>query len=610
MKSFRLSCLLSVFIFAQLKACESSVTLTLPPGTPFRSTQTVTSPDPTDTPDPQELIEAAVILSMDFEHGYPPYLLDYSETWHVETENDTNSVLCNEISDEWTSFSFGQAAWEDYAIRLQMRFVSAGEEQQAGPLIRINMTGDGYRANLFDDGWVTLAYYPPYSELGSASVVINPDEWSRVQLQAAADNLKFSYSGNPVIEAIDDTRTSGWAAFAAAPGAQVCVDNILVWALDENGNPFPDPEDLAIAPYDGTVYSIDEKVENRGTIPVFYPWPSGCGQLLWFDCDTEITPFSLVWTVAGDSEEVDSTQPTVSSAQRVRMQSDPDTLYLVSDNWHFWNPSWNYLSPDSIFYLNELFSFDPDYIMINFEHPDWPGVLAEKALNYKEAGFDGMMLDWWHNSAGNGRSPADVEAARMSIAKAIRMRAGEDFILLGNVNWRVDDPTAMYLSGVFLELYKASSYGYSPASIERMENLLIYWDTNLQPPKIIAFEPWKITTDDYIADRYTEENIQYAKLFTAMGVVIPENGYILYADNNNDWEGGDHQHAYYDFYHTDFGKPISDMVEVRPGVAYKRFENGLVAYNRTESEAVVRLPYGQQFTIGPLEGLFLEGYFR
>jgi hypothetical protein len=141
-----------------------------------------------------------------------------------------------------------------------------------------------------------------------------------------------------------------------------------------------------------------------------------------------------------------------------------------------------------------------------------------------------------------------------------------------------------------------------------MEDLLKYWNTNLQWPKIIAFEPWKITTGDYIADRNTEENYEYAKLFAAMAVVIPDNGYILYADNNDDWDGGDHQHAYYDFYLTDFGKPTSGMVEVVEGVAYKQFEKGVIVYNRTLSEAEVTLPNGKKFKVGPVEGLFLEGY--
>ena len=32
-------------------------------------------------------------------------------------------------------------------------------------------------------------------------------------------------------------------------------------------------------------------------------------------------------------------------------------------------------------------------------------------------------------------------------------------------------------------------------SIEAMEGVLKYWDSTLMEPKIVAFEPWKITVD-------------------------------------------------------------------------------------------------------------------
>lgn len=369
-------------------------------------------------------------------------------------------------------------------------------------------------------------------------------------------------------------------------------------------------------------FSLAEKIANRPTVPVFYPWSSNCGQPLWFDCDLPETPYSLIWTSAGIVPNIASTRTEVSREQQELMRSDPDTLYLINEEWHYWNLAWRTLSPDSEFYLDEIFGFhiDSEYgetRVINFQHPDWPDLLAEKAGNFQQAGFDGMMLDWWHNGAGNGRNEEAVQAARLAIAKAIRERVGEEFILMGNVNWSVDDPTAQYLSGVFLELWKpdpAAEYGLTyqdensavwDPSIERMEDLLQYWNDNLGWPKVIAFEPWKITTGDYVADRTTPKNLQYARLFTAMAVVIPEHGYILYADNNDDWDGGDHQHFYYAFYRTDFGLPTSDRIEVADGVAYKEFERGLIAYNRTDTTVEFALPDGTQVTIGPLEGLFL-----
>ena len=202
---------------------------------------------------------------------------------------------------------------------------------------------------------------------------------------------------------------------------------------------------------------------------VFYPWSGSsgadCSESEWFefDCDKNDTPYSLIWTNSDEAQNIESTQHNVTQAQGSLMRSDSDTLYLFSAVWNYWYPdTWRILSPDSKFYLDEVFQFHVGSefghtLVFNFEHPDWPNVLAGKALSFKNAGFDGMYLDWWHSGAGNGRSEEDVDAARVAIAKAIREKVGYDFILLGNVGG-LDDPTVQYLSGVTLEGWKP----YSP----------------------------------------------------------------------------------------------------------------------------------------------------
>ena len=368
--------------------------------------------------------------------------------------------------------------------------------------------------------------------------------------------------------------------------------------------------------------SIGTKIESRPSIPVFYPW---CDSKRVIDCDTTDSPYSLIWTNKGQAHDLESTQPDLLPKDSYNMQEDRDTLYIISLQWHYWYPLVRTLSSDSKFYLNEVFKFHlgseySDTLMINFEHPRWPDVMAEKAVSFRRAGFDGLLLDWWNDNAGNGRPEQDVRAARLAIIREMRRRVGDAFILMGNVNFNIDDPTAEYLSGVFMELWKTDvgrpyvlTYDdeegdvWAP-SIERFEDALLYWDSALQWPKVIAFEPWKITTGDYIADRMSPENQEYARLFAAMACVIPENGYILYADNNDDWDGGDHQHAYYDFYHTDLGKPVSGMIEISKGVAYRKYEHGIIAYNRTTSEIDEAVSQGKQLRIGALEGVFVKDF--
>lgn len=98
----------------------------------------------TSTPDTQALIEAATLHSIDFETGYPPELYDWPQAWHVVEENG-NSIFCNEISDDRSSFLFGLDAWEDYGISLRLKFLTANQNQGAEMYFRINASIDGYR---------------------------------------------------------------------------------------------------------------------------------------------------------------------------------------------------------------------------------------------------------------------------------------------------------------------------------------------------------------------------------------------------------------------------------------------------------------------------------
>ncbi len=97
---------------------------------------------------------------------------------------------------------------------------------------------------------------------------------------------------------------------------------------------------------------------------------------------------------------MESTQTDLLPIDAYLMQEDHDTLYLVESRWHYWYSGIHTLSQDSEFYLDELFNFHlgteyPDTLVINFEQPRWPDVMAEKAVSFRRAGFDGLLLDWW-----------------------------------------------------------------------------------------------------------------------------------------------------------------------------------------------------------------------
>ena len=113
-----------------------------------------------------------------------------------------------------------------------------------------------------------------------------------------------------------------------------------------------------------TSSNLNNKVQNRPTIPVFYPWSGsgkgiyntcGASNNVWFDCDNETTPYSLIWTNKGRSSGVESLDISINDDQKKLMKEDNDTLYLISEEWHYYTPKYSSLSQCSKFYLDEVF---------------------------------------------------------------------------------------------------------------------------------------------------------------------------------------------------------------------------------------------------------------
>ena len=97
-----------------------------------------------------------------------------------------------------------------------------------------------------------------------------------------------------------------------------------------------------------------------------------------------------------------------------------------------------------------------------------------------------------------------------------------------------------------------------------------------------------------------------AKLLTAMSVVAPDNGYILYGDGANDDPKSDHYHLIYDFYSFDIGKPTEPFIEVASGVRYKEHQKGIIAYNISRKSRKFKRKNGQEHTIEAKYGLFCK----
>ena len=348
--------------------------------------------------------------------------------------------------------------------------------------------------------------------------------------------------------------------------------------------------------------TIHQKIENRRTINVFRAWdtPDTFG-------DVNKYYYGLYWTVNPNAPNY--------------------TIKLSQINWNFNYPRFDYDNYEGInnYIIKKQWQHEEEYgetDTVKFWDDKFPEFISNVSLNLvEEYSTDGVILDWWRDEGGilktTGLNSNQVKKARTEIARKLRRKLGNDSIILGNVGWDLNNTTTEYISGVFLELHKKSGK-YSLSDIKKMEDSLYFYDQNLQEPKIIAMAPWKVSKSKtyninlsknnesiYLPD--SDLNIKYAKLFTAMAMVVPKNGYILYSYNNWDIEDGfDYQHLYYDFYNIDLGKPTSNVIKFSEGVAYKKFQKGLIAYNRTASKKNFKLDEKFEINIDGLTGVFCE----
>lgn len=269
---------------------------------------------------------------------------------------------------------------------------------------------------------------------------------------------------------------------------------------------------------------------------------------------------------------------------------------------------------------------------IDYTHPDYLDYITS-LVQEMTVGLDGVMFDLWRNdnhSHYGGKSSHIVKEYRYKIAKAVREKMGKDFIILGNINWEKQTDTHEFINGVFLELWKKNKSGYSCGEIKKISEIIQFHDDNLSYPRLVAVNVWKIAKNpskerekeltkkifgkdmdikkfdkNYWIKNYrnSEENIRFAKLFTAMAMVIPENGYIMYGDNNHDSNQTDHNHEFYEFYKTDLGKAISLRTEILEGLVFKEYEKGIIAYNLTKNNYLIKFR-NKEFKVKSYEGIF------
>lgn len=213
--------------------------------------------------------------------------------------------------------------------------------------------------------------------------------------------------------------------------------------------------------------------------------------------------------------------------------------------------------------------------------------------------YDGCMLDIWHEET--------PETARDSVAliRKIRVAAGDQAILIGNVNGRLPVYTAPYLNGMYMEGFGARYF----SDWRTAAGNLLWGETHLHKPAITALEGWWQTTG--------RGDLPLMRQVTTLAMVF-SNGYVLFGDPNGP---PDHLHDWYPFWDKSLGKPVDPLAMLdRPNLsgAYSRkYERGEVVFNPPSNHRVTvdfkewrrsaaTNAVGKTFTIAPGDGdLFL-----
>lgn len=263
--------------------------------------------------------------------------------------------------------------------------------------------------------------------------------------------------------------------------------------------------------------------------------------------------------------------------------------------------------------LNSNGIIEPNEIrtsLLDFSNDQLISLVAQKAKALADTGFiDGIMLDWFKPgitswikdpltntySGQSAMTQAEEEESRIKLLEEIRAVTPEDFLIIGNGNFKKHDIFKDLLNGTFMELYrKDASVGYTQEEYRKMEDTLYWSEMNLRQPTINGIEFWRKiypnesnTLLSRILYRYTEENLRSMRLVTALSLTH-SNGYSLFADPNI-LPVPDHLHNWYDFYDADLGVPKQKRKKAVEGRAIREFTNGFAVYNSQDN------PYRVEF---------------
>ena len=183
-------------------------------------------------------LQDAMLFEQDFESGNPETVSElYAKwfvPWHITEDEGGNHVYCNDPSDPYLSFSFGNNAWKDYAVELRVKSLNTKSNSSASLYARWAHQGY-YGSWRFESQKGNLALDDPFVGFGETPIQAAQNEWHTMRLEVAGTAINYYFDDQLILDGDDDFMSNGKGAFMISPNSSVCVDDIRMWALDTNG---------------------------------------------------------------------------------------------------------------------------------------------------------------------------------------------------------------------------------------------------------------------------------------------------------------------------------------------------------------------------------------
>ena len=181
----------------------------------------------------------SILMSENFENINDLKVSDYDGNWSIEKQDNGNSVYCNKVKNDWTSFNFGKKKWRDYSMSYRMKFATGkGGELEAHIRKNSNRQGE-YRSFINNMTGKTFLKYVNGADRINKKIVNGlrrpiKDKWANIQLIALGNNIYYIVNGEVVARTKDDRLKKGAMMIAVSANSKVCVDDIVAINLGKD----------------------------------------------------------------------------------------------------------------------------------------------------------------------------------------------------------------------------------------------------------------------------------------------------------------------------------------------------------------------------------------